>query len=237
MTFGRRAVWILLLVLALPIAVFLFMYNFTQQNFTRLPYEHDLIENGDSVFHRIPDVVFTDLNGRSFPASELEGNLVFLDFFTLRQDSLKLTAVLHGNLKRTHDNVMWERNPPIRFVSISTGDQLEELQAHASSLEAEAPGWQIVTVSQEDLLRLGDAFQIPDFSKQMPGQQPFTSQTVVFLDKEGYARKYFTGTDLAEERKMQEDLITLFRLEYPDDLSNSRDQGQGLLDYLKSNKL
>lgn len=237
MTFGRRAVWILLLVLALPIAVFLFMYNFTKQNFTGLPYEYDLIENGDTVFHRVPDIVFTDLEGRSFPASELEGNLVFLDFFTLRQDSLKLTAVLHGNLKRTYDNVMWERNPPIRFVSVSTGDQAEELLAHAQSLGAEAPGWQLVTVSPEDLQKLGDAFQIPDFSKQKIGEQPFTSQVVVFLDKKGFARKYFTGTDLAEERKMQEDLITLFRLEYPDDLSNSREQGQGLLDYLKSNKL
>ncbi len=233
----RVAVWILLTVLAVPLLVFGFMYIFTEQNFERLPYQYDLVENGDTVFHQVPDVVFRTLEGDSLTSDDLKGNLVFMDFFSVREDSLKLTTVLHGNLKRTYDNVMWDRNPPIRFVSVNTGDKLEEIQAHKVSLEAKSPGWTFVMVSIEDLVKLGDAFQIPAFGKYNPGSAAFTAQTVAFMDKEGFVRKYFVGTDLAEERKMQEDIISLFRMEYSEDLEESRDQGDGIFDYLKSKKL
>lgn len=234
---GRSSAWILLLVLALPLCIFAFMYLLTNQNFDHVPYQYDLVENGDTVFHRIPDVVFTDLDGKTFTSQDLRGNILYMDFFTVRQDSQKLTSVLHGNLQRTYKNVMWDREPPLRFISVNTGDDLDEIRAHQLSLEAEAPGWTFVTVSQEDLFRLGDAFQIPAFGKRAPGGTPFTAQTVVFIDKEGMVRQYFIGTDLQQERKMQEDMITLFRLEYPEDLEEGREKGEGLMDYLKSEKL
>ncbi len=234
---NRSATRILLIVLLLPLLVFGFMYKFTEQNFERLPFEYDLVENGDTVFHRIPDDVFNDVSGETFTSEDLKGNLVFIDFFSVREDSLKLTTVLHGNLRRTYNNIMWDREPAIRFISINTGDDLDEIEAHRASLEAEAPGWRFVTVSAEDLQRLGDAFQIPAFGKWSPGNPGFTAQTVPFLDKEGFVRKYFVGTDLAEERKMQEDIISIFRMEYPEDLEESRDRGDGLFDYFNSKKL
>lgn len=234
---NRSPIIILLVVLLLPIVVFTFMYTMTEQNFERLPFEYDLVENGDTVFHRIPDVVFTEISGDTFTTSDLSGNLVFVDFYTVREDSLKLTTVLHGNLKRTYDNVMWDRTPPIRFVSVNTGDDLDEIAAHKESLEASAPGWQFVNVSDDDLRKLIDAFQIPAFGKWTPGEKPITAQTVAFIDKEGFVRKYFLGTDLAEERKMQEDIISIMRMEYPEDLEDSRENGEGIFDYLKSNKL
>ena len=234
---GRSAVWILLIVLLVPLMVFGFMYMFTEQNFERLPYQYDLVEHGDTVFHRVPDVVFATLEGDTLSPDDLKGSLVFMDFYTVREDSQKLTTVLHGNLKRTYDNVMWEREPPIRFVSVNTGDHPEEIEAHRASLEAEAPGWLFVTVSENDLIKLGDAFQLPAFGKYSPGSAPFTEQLVAFIDKEGFVRKYFIGTDLAEERKMQEDIISILRMEYPEDLDDSRDKGAGIFDYLNSDKL
>lgn len=233
----RSPIVILLVVLLLPILVFTFMYTLTNQNFERLPFEYDLVENGDTVFHRVPDVVFTEISGDTFTTSDLNGHLVFMDFYTVREDSLKLTTVLHGNLKRTYDNIMWDRKPPIRFVSVNTGDDSDQTAAHKESLEATSPGWQFVSVTEKDLQTLIDAFQIPAFGKWAPGDVPITAQTIAFIDKEGFVRKYFLGTDLAEERKMQEDIISIMRMEYPEDLEDSRDNGEGIFDYLKSNKL
>ncbi|NOK86073.1 MAG: hypothetical protein GFH27_549397n21 [Chloroflexi bacterium AL-W] len=232
---GRNATaWILLLVLAFPLVMFFFLYYFTEQNFDSVPFQYDLVENGDTVYHRMPDgILFTDLEGNQFLSEDLAGNLVFVDFFTVREDSQKLTTVLHGNLERTYRNVLWERDPAIRFLSVSTGDDPEELRAHAEALGAVSPGWRMVTVSQEDLYRMGEAFQIPAFGRRKAGDPAFTSQTVTYLDKSGRVRNYYTGTDLQEERKIQEDIVTLFRLEYPDDLAAMREDKGGFFKALQ----
>lgn len=216
---GRSVRWILLVVLALPATIFAFLYLFTEQEFDRVPYQYDLVDNGDTVFHRIPDVVFTKLDGDTIRTADLAGKIVLIDFFTVREDSQKLTTVLHGNLNRTYKNVAWDEDPPFLFLSVSTGDNREELQAYQDSRpEADPAFWPVVTTSQEDLFTLGDAFQIPSFGRRQPGGIPFTAQTAALIDKKGFVRKYYVATDLQEERKLQEDLITLLRLEYPEDL-------------------
>ncbi|MEM7654649.1 MAG: hypothetical protein AAF399_00860 [Bacteroidota bacterium] len=213
---------ILFVVFVLPLLVFGFLYLGTEQVFDSVPYEYHLVEGGDTVFHGISTFEFQEPDGTPITPEDLKGHITILSFFST-QDVDKVTTVLFGNLKRVYDNIEWELDPPYRFVSVNMGDSLAEVAAFSQDLEVDKENWKIVTGSQEDIYRLAtQGLVIPDFIRHTPGSEPFTAQTIALLDKEGKVRRYFVGTDLGEERKLQEDLIAMLRLEYPEEAERMR---------------
>ncbi|MEL6847480.1 MAG: hypothetical protein AAFP92_03135 [Bacteroidota bacterium] len=196
-----------------------FLYLFTEQVHDRVPYEYDIVENGDTLFHELPVFQLVNLDGDTLGRDDLLPYVTIIDFFSLEKDSLNVRTVLHGNLERTYRNIEWDRQPkpPIRFISISTGDSPEALKAYASKREeVDVDNWWILRGSPEEVYKLGAyTFQLMDFSRKTAQSEPFTAQQVALVDREGKVRKYYVGTDLIEERKIQEDLINLFKQDYP----------------------
>lgn len=224
----ERSPWtrpILVLVLFVPLVLLIFFYRGVEHRFDRVPYVYDIVANGDTAFHALPDFAFVDLQGDSVGRADLEGYILFLSFFAVEDDGLARTTVLMGNLQRIFDNVEWELDPPIRFVSINTGDSLAAIQAFAAARDHDAAHWWLLSGNPADAARLGgEALNFPEFSRWQAGYPAFTSQTVALVDKSGRVRRYFIATDLQEERKMQEDLVTLLRLDYPEDLEVIRER-------------
>ena len=213
---------VLFLVFILPLLLFAFLYVGTKPVFEGVPYQYHTIEGGDTVFHELSTFGFRESGGEMLRREDLQGKIVIIDFFSTR-DSAKVTTVLHGNLKRTYENVNWETDPPYLFLSINMGDSLADLQAYVEEMEIDSRHWKMVQGSQEEIYRLAtQALMIPDFVRHRPGNPPFTAQTVAMVDKDGLVRDYFVATNLSEERKMQENLIALLRLEYPEDLKRIR---------------
>lgn len=211
---------VLFALFVLPMLIYFFFYFGTEQRFQRVPYQYDIVENGDTVFHELPIFALVNLDGDTLRKEDLLGNITLIDFFTTVDDSFKLTTVLHGNLTRTFKNINWEQNPSIRYLSINTGDPIDEVQAYANQREDIDPErWWITTGSPEEIEKLASqTFNLPEFARRIPSDPPITSQTVALVDKTGKVRKYYIATDLVQERKIAEDLIALFRMEYQEEL-------------------
>ncbi|RMG74999.1 MAG: hypothetical protein D6722_01660 [Bacteroidetes bacterium] len=224
----ERSPWtrlILVLILFIPVALLILFYKGVDHRFDRVPFQYDIVENGDTAFHALPDFAFIDLQGDSVHRADLANTILFLSFFAVEDDGLDRTTVLMGNLQRIFDNIEWELDPPVRFVSINTGDSLAAIQAFAEARAHDAEHWWLLSGNPADADRIGGtSLNFPEFARWEAGNPAFTSQTVALIDKSGRVRKYYVATDLQEERKMQEDLITLLRLDYPEDLEVIRER-------------
>jgi hypothetical protein len=226
---ANRPRWVtpilLLVLLALPLSLFLLINFGAEQQFDRVPTEYDIV-NGDTVVHTLPIFSLRTLDGDTLTQADFLGKITFFDFFALGVDdsfTRVQTLVLHGNLKRTYDNVEWQLDPPIQFVSINTGNSLEAVKAYAAEREVDPTYWPVLVGDSADIMALAKAtFHLPAFNGRTAADLPFTAQTIAMVDKVGTIRKYYVATNLIEERKIQEDLITLLRLEYPEDLKKIR---------------
>ena len=217
--------WILLITLLLPLGIYFFLYTGTTQKFEHVPYAYS-VESGDTVFHRLPtfDLVRTDQQAIS--EEDLGPYISIITFFAVGDDADKKTTVLFGNLQRIYDNIDWEMNPPFRFVSINTGDSAALAAAFESrrvrETEVDPQHWWTLSGEQQMVATIGKALYVPGFEAKDSVFTPFTSQVAALVDKSGKVRKLYVATDLQEERKIQEDLITLLRLDYPEDIKRMR---------------
>ncbi|MEZ4772241.1 MAG: hypothetical protein R3D00_03595 [Bacteroidia bacterium] len=202
---------ILIGVFVVPLLVYLFLFVGTKQQFSRVPYVYKIMENGDSLVYSLPVFHVKNVAGDSISTETLLGNICIIGFFSPKGDHLTNTAFI-GNLKRTFDNIAWEKSPDIRFVLFSEEDASADLKAFTDSLGLNPQHWLFLSGSKETIEKIAvDGLGVPDFKQSL---QPFTASTVVLTDKEGKVRKQYVATDLVEERKIQEDLITLLRLDY-----------------------
>lgn len=214
---------IIFITFVIPPLIFAFFYLGTNQVFEEFSYEYHLIDKGDTVFHTYPSFAFQDLEGNPVGPEELKGKVCLVSFFTVHDDSFKRTTVLNGNLRRVYDNIEWEKDPPFRFISINMGDSLPDILRYEAEMGVDKKNWTILRGSQEDIYRLAmQGFVMDEFATKRPGDEPFTAQTIAMVDKEGFVRRYFVATDLGQERKLQEDLIAILRLVYPEDITRMR---------------
>ncbi|MEL6588655.1 MAG: hypothetical protein AAFQ68_01165 [Bacteroidota bacterium] len=214
---------ILGLVLGMPLALVAFLYLFSKPVYHSVPYIYEQTANGDSAIRTLPEAIqLYDVAGNSWDEQALKGNLLLINFFSARDDSGSKRTVLHGNLKRIYDNVQWEDEPNLRFLSISTGDSVADLQAYAPQMEDVDPRyWPILYGDSASISRLATALGNRRIEREGPDFAPFTDFYVYLVDKEGQLRDEFIGTNLQEERKLQETLVALWRLEYTDDIGGS----------------
>ncbi|MEM8887367.1 MAG: hypothetical protein AAGD28_05230 [Bacteroidota bacterium] len=208
---------VIIAVFIVPILIYLYLYNFSHPVRDNVPFVYQ-VENGDSTVRSLPEFTLENLAGESITQDDLLGNICFVSFFSLEEDTL--SRVLHGNLQRTYKNLDWEREPSIRFVNINTGDSLDAIQSYRDKLEElDSRFWLTLRGADTMIYDLaGKALDLPKFREEPTAAYQKTSQYVGLFDKEGRLRKFYIGTDLAHERKMQEDIIALIRMEYPEEL-------------------
>ncbi len=224
---AQKSKWtrpILLMALLIPIGLFFLLYLGAEQEFERVPYQYD-ISGGDTVYTTLPAFSMLRANGDSITDADLRGHITLMSFFAVDDDADLKTTVLMGNLQRSYDNVDWEMDPPFLFVSVNTGDSLAAVQAFRSEIDADPDQWWLLHGSQAEVLRVAaQAFGLTEFGGKQPGFEPFTAQQVALIDMEGRIRKIYVATDLQEERNIQEDLIALLRLDYPEEIARMRQQ-------------
>jgi cytochrome oxidase Cu insertion factor (SCO1/SenC/PrrC family) len=217
---SRWTRYILLITLAVPLGLFFVLYLGAEQKFEEVPYA---FSEGDTVSHVLPAFQLVRGNGDTVTHEDFLGHITLLTFFSTDDDAELKTTVLLGNLQRSYDNVEWDMVPPFQFVSINTGDSLAAVQAFAAEMDIDPAHWWVLHGDQAAVLDIAQvAFGMPEFANKQPGFKPFTAQTAALIDKEGRVRKYYVATDLQEERNIQEDLIALLRLQYPEDIERMK---------------
>ncbi|MEM6346338.1 MAG: hypothetical protein AAF927_20790 [Bacteroidota bacterium] len=205
----------------MPLILVAFLYLFSKPVYHSVPYVYQTLATDDSVVRSLPqDFTLYDLDSNEWTSESLRGHMLLINFFSARDDSGSKRTVLHGNMKRIYDNVKWENNPELRFLSISTGDSLADLKAYEPQMEdVDARYWPILHGDREAVYNLAaNALGNSRMLHEGTDYKAFTDFYISLVDKDGKLRANFVGTNLKEERKLQETLVALWRLEYEDEI-------------------
>jgi len=154
----------------------------------------------------VPEFDFIGQDGQPFGKAQLDGKIWVADvFFT---SCAGPCPVLTKNLSELAK--YYEPASGVRFVSFTVDPQTDTpqvLSAYAQRYEADHAEWTFVT---------GDGKQLETFAatglKLGSGDTPLIhSEHLVLIDRAGYVRGYFTGTDPAEVTRLKQSIDTLLQ--------------------------
>lgn len=206
----------LLVVLLVPALLFIFLKLFGRNHFT-LPRYIPRIDSTtgaplmrkqinlkgeeivDTVFHNVPGFSLTDQNGKLVDSSVVKGKIHVADFFFTRCGTI--CPKISSQLTRVQD--IFRDNPDIVFLSFSVDpehDSPQKLQDYARKYEAIPGKWYFLTGDKAQIYRLAQrGYFLPvvdhGVSYGKPDETFIHSEKLVLVDKEGYIRGFYDGTD------------------------------------------
>ncbi|GAA4407440.1 hypothetical protein GCM10023187_28010 [Nibrella viscosa] len=206
----------LLLVLLVPALLFIFLKLFGRNHFT-LPKYIPRIDSTtgeplmrkqvnlkgenviDTVFHTVPGFRLTDQNDKAVDQSVTKGKIHVADFFFTRCGTI--CPKLSSQLTRVQD--IFRDNPDLVFLSFSVDpehDSPEKLQAYARKYEAIPGKWYFLTGDKAQIYNMAQrGYFLPvvdhGVSYGKPDETFIHSEKLVLVDKEGYIRGFYDGTD------------------------------------------
>ncbi len=202
---------VLIIILVLPLLAFLFFRFFSTQVYRSIPYVFDVVE-GDTVHYKVPTFSLTDISGRQISHKDVEDNITIISFFD-RKYGLG-TKVLNGNLKRVYRNV--EETDFIKLLSVSL--DTSELSSYVDSMDVSSNTWLFLQGDTSEVIRLAEGIGFSKFKENLLKNEVSGSNEVAVIDKKGMVRYHFIGTDLADIKKLNEELRALVLLEYPEEV-------------------
>lgn len=202
-------------ILAIPALVFLFLKLFGKNHF-EIPvyYAKDSVkvESGYKVTkaHNIPDFSFTNQNNRLFSSKELRGKTYVADFFFTKCPSIcpKMTSEL------TRVQEAFEKKPEVKIVSFTVdpaSDSAAALKRYAMEFRADTSKWNFLTGEKKELYTLAQKgfFVSALEDKNLP--EFIHSDKLILVDKNGWIRGYYNGTDRNEvDRLIREIQVLLY---------------------------
>jgi protein SCO1 len=194
---------ILGLLLLVPILVFIFITTFGEHHFSLKTYfpkvddtgEVLLKENGDTIFHHVPNFELTSQKGKQISqANDLAGAVYVTDFFFATCPGI--CKKMSSQLSRVQQ--AYKDNSDVKLVSISVNpehDSVDVLQNYANQYGAIADKWYLLTGNRDYIYNLArEGFYLP--VQQVEGQQDFIhSEKFMLVDKERKIRGIYDGTD------------------------------------------
>lgn len=164
----------------------------------------------------IPEFSFTSQTGLTITRDSLIGRITVADFFFSTCPGIcprmsRQMNDLQAYLKKNH-NI----NAETRLISHTvnpTTDSIARLYDYSKLYDADSSMWWFVTGDKEELYKLSkDFYKLPaiDMSEDSTLAEPFVhSERFVLLDKEGFIRGYYDGTDSTEVHQLKYDLVML----------------------------
>lgn len=220
------------LVIALLILIFLpltfFSYFYFLHETTPSPLKHlPKLSEGP-----IPDFKFTAHNGKVITTDSLAGKIVIADFFFATCPGI--CPRMSSNMKLLQDSIIANAkvfNSPVRLLSHTVNpshDSLPVLAAYAQKYGVDDKIWWLVTGNKDSLYNLSTQFyKLPAID--MSGEdgtlaEPFVhSERFVLIDRDGYIRGYYDGTDSAMVAQLIQDLLILDIVGHNQDRKKTRE--------------
>ena len=208
MSKNTAKVGILIVILAVPTFIFVFLKLFGQ-NYYKLPYlmpEIDatgqvVMKGVDTVFHQNPAFDLIDQNGQPFSSAKTKGKIYVADFFFTRCGTI--CPKLSTNLTRVQS--LFANDPNILIVSHSVDpkhDSSAVLQKYAQKYDVKSGKWFLLTGDKKAIYDLAiKGYKLPvadasEYDKNIKSiDETFIhSEKLLLIDKEGYIRGIYDGT-------------------------------------------
>lgn len=196
---------ILLLLLAFPVFVYLFL-KFFGKNQYGLPkyFPQDVVERmedgkifSDTIFHKVPDFTLLSNSGDSVSQKVIEGKIYVADFFFTTCPGI--CPQMSTQLKRVQEAFI--DNPNILILSHSVdpeNDTLEALKAYADKYKAIPNKWIFLTGDKDKIYDLGQKgyfISALEDSNYTNTDRFIHSDKLILVDRERQIRGYYNGTD------------------------------------------
>nr|WP_199158220.1 SCO family protein [Pedobacter sp. ASV2] len=222
---------VLILVSILAIPGFLFFYllpHFAKNRYKSLPiYGEKIVATTfhtvkgkkipDTIYHVVPDFNLVNQNNDSISWKSLNGKIVVLNLFY----TTTTVKAVSDNVRQAVEN--YERNPLIRFVSLSVdpADNVTKLKAYSAALKAKAGKWDFLTGDTTQiypLIRKG--LRLDVIAHQDAGSDKFIyGNQIVLLDNQHRIRGYYEATNPDALAKLDDEIKVLVA----EDLRNLKD--------------
>ena len=180
--------------------------------------EYDTIngkEVTDTIYPKIPNFTYLNQDSIQITSSAMKGKVWIADFFFTSCPSIcpKMTSQMKRLAILTKD-----LDKHIQFISFSinpTYDGPSKLRAYRKHYGITAKNWQFLTGDEEATHALGvDYFQV-FANKDIESAGGYAhSPAFVLVDKEGYVRGVYIGTDTKQVDLLQKDVRKLLAYEY-----------------------
>lgn len=161
----------------------------------RLPYlGNQIIVNGDTIRHTVPDYILTDQDSQQFRLSGLKNKLVIADFFFISCPSI--CPKVQKQMLRIYDQF---KNDDRVILLSHTIDQRHDsvpvLRRYAANLNVNTGKWKFLTASKDSIFDLADKYYVSVTDDPSAPKGFDHSGKIILLDKNRNIRGFCDGTD------------------------------------------
>lgn len=167
-----------------------------------------IIENGDTIYHTVPDFQFVDQTGQAVSNSTFEGKAYVVDFFFISCPTI--CPKVKKQMLRIYDH--FEGQDMLMFLSHSIDpkrDTVGALRVYAENLGADPSRWKFVTGEKEAIYGIADDyFSIAIENPDAPGGFDHSGR-LILVDPERHIRSFCNGTDPDDVDRFVKDIENL----------------------------
>ena len=172
-------------------------------------------EDVDTIYPKIPFFYFRNEDSLVVKSTDMKGKIWIADFFFTTCPSIcpKMT----GNMKKLNASTE-DLKEHLQFMSISINpnhDTPSQLKRYKNHHKITASNWQFFAGKEEETHQLGiENFMIFAGRDDEAEGGYAHSGAFTLVDKEGYVRGVYLGTDFKQVEKLEVDLRKLLKYEY-----------------------
>jgi protein SCO1/2 len=167
------------------------------------------VENGDTVFQKIPDFRFVSQEGKIVTQANLNNSVYVANFFFAScQDVCKKMSA-----QMVRVNEAFRNNPQVKLISYTVDpdrDSVAVLQQYAAMYQADPAKWIFLTGPKKELYALAqNGYKVA--AMQAPGTVPdfIHSEKLILVDKEKHVRGIYDGTNVQDVDRLITEITVL----------------------------
>lgn len=172
-----------------------------------------IIENGDTIYHTIPDFAFIDQDSQIVTNETFKGKIYVADFFFISCPTIcpKVTKQMLRIYKHFEDD---DRVALLAHTIDVKHDTIPRLKDYATKLGVRTDKWHFVTGDKEAIYDIADDyFSIAIEDPDAPGGFDHSGK-IILVDDKRRVRSFADGTDPESVDRLIADMEKLLRMEY-----------------------
>lgn len=208
----------LLFLLIGPIAAF-YLISSGDHQFIDLPYygprEWDYKADGtaDTIYHKVPGFSFINQFGDTVTEKDFEGNILIVDFFFSTCPTI--CPVMSNHMSNLQLQLKEEHFNRVKLLSHTVNPEYDipdTLLKYGEEHEADFDRWTFVTGQKQEIYKQGvKGYLLPAQEDALAPGGFLHSEQFVLVDENRHIRGFYDGTDLAEMRRLMNDVKMLLK--------------------------
>jgi protein SCO1/2 len=216
------------IILILALTILSYSCNNTDEQENKLPYVGNFdveyrTENGreiaDTIYPKIPDFEYLNQDSVLITSKSMKGKVWIADFFFTScpticpkmTEQMKRLSIMTKDLEKYMQFMSFSINPKT--------DQPSVLRRYIKSHGISASNWYFFTGDEEQTHELGVKYFNVFANKDIESEGGYAhSPAFVLIDKKGYVRGVYVGTQTEQVNLLEKDIRKLLKYEYKNDI-------------------